>query len=113
MPLNMSFVLTIDQVRDKTKTVTRRQGWSHLKVGDTLQPVEKAMGLKKGEKVIKIGGLIKVISITKAPICGIQKSDVIKEGFPNMLASEFVRMYCKANKVKASDYCNRIVFEYI
>jgi hypothetical protein len=30
----MSFMLTIDQVKNKTKTVTRRTGWTFLKPGD-------------------------------------------------------------------------------
>lgn len=109
----MSFALTTKQVKEKTKDITRRQGWANLKAGTLLQPVEKGMGLKKGEKVKKIGGLIRVISNTSAPIEGICKSDVIREGFPNFKPSQFVEMYCKHNKVKPTDYCNRIVFEYV
>jgi len=48
---NMSFAMTTKQVRNQTKTVTRRFGWWFLKAGDIVQPVEKAMGLKKGEKI--------------------------------------------------------------
>ena len=113
MPRNMSFALTTKQVKQKTKTITRRQGWSFLKVDDLLQPVEKGMGLKKGEKVKKIGGLIRVVSIRKEPINKIRKPDVIKEGFPELTPKEFVQMYCKCNKVNEEDLCNRIVFEYI
>ena len=50
MPRNMSFAMTTEQVRNQTKTVTRRQGWRFLNAGDILQPVVKGMGLKKGEK---------------------------------------------------------------
>ncbi len=52
----MSFRLTAEQMRARTKTVTRRLGWSSLKPGDIVQPVEKAQGLRKGEKVVKSGG---------------------------------------------------------
>ena len=44
-------MLTQDQVRRRFKRVTRRLGWRNLKVGDVLCGVEKAMGLKAGEKI--------------------------------------------------------------
>jgi len=113
MPKNISFSMTTSQVKNQSKTVTRRQGWKSLKAGTLLQPIIKGMGLKKGEKVKKIGGLIKVVSVTSVQICEISKKDVINEGFPNFEPRQFIEMYCKANKVKPLDYCNRIVFEYI
>jgi len=36
MPRNISFALTTQQVRNRTKTVTRRAGWLFLKAGDIL-----------------------------------------------------------------------------
>jgi hypothetical protein len=48
IPHNMSFSLTTQQARDKTKDVTRRLGWWFLEPGDIVQQVEKARGLKKG-----------------------------------------------------------------
>ena len=47
MPRNMSFAMTTEQIRARTKTVTRRFGWWFLKAGDQVWAVEKAMGLKK------------------------------------------------------------------
>ncbi|MCK5640641.1 MAG: hypothetical protein KAJ19_07585 [Gammaproteobacteria bacterium] len=113
MPRNMSFALTTEQVRNQTKTVTRRQGWANLKPGILLQPVVKGMGLKKGEKVEKIGGLIRVLSVRREMIWPISSFDLVREGFPEMSRDDFVRMYCTANKVLASDYCHRIEFEYV
>lgn len=113
MPRNMSFAITIEQVRDQTKTVTRRQGWSFLRPGDLIQPVEKAQGLKKGEKVKRIGGLIRIVSIRSEPICEMRPADCRLEGFPDMTQREFVAMYCHANKVSRLDDCNRIEFEYV
>ncbi len=55
MPRNMSFSMTTAQFRARTKTVTRRLGWWNLKPGDVIMGVEKAMGLKKGEKVKRLG----------------------------------------------------------
>lgn len=54
MPRNMSFSITTDQVRNREKNVTRRNGWWFLKSGDIVNAVEKTMGLKKGEKIKRI-----------------------------------------------------------
>lgn len=94
---NMSFSLTTEQVKNKTKTVTRRNGWTFLTEDTTLQPVKKGMGLKKGEKVEKIGLPIGVTSVKREPLSAITLDDVVKEGFPKMTTDEFIKMYCKAN----------------
>jgi hypothetical protein len=54
MPRLMSFAHTTDQIRNRTKTVTRRNGWADLKPGELFWAVEKAMGLKPGEKVKRV-----------------------------------------------------------
>lgn len=66
----MSFALTSTQINDRTKTVTRRLGWSRLRPGTLLQPVVKAQGLKKGEKVQKVGGPIRVVSVRREMAAG-------------------------------------------
>ncbi len=53
---NMSFAMTTEQVRNQTKSVTRRFGWWFLKPGDEVQPVVKGMGLKKGDQIEKVCG---------------------------------------------------------
>ena len=60
MPRIMSFSKTIPQMYAKTKTVTRRTGasWMKLQPNDRLWAVEKAQGLRKGEKVKRIGPII-------------------------------------------------------
>ena len=113
MPRNMSFALTKQQVLNKTKTVTRRQGWDRLKIGDVLQPVEKGMGLKKGEKVKRLGGLIRVVDFRKEVIEEMSETDCALEGFPSWSAESFIEMYCDANRCDPCDTCNRIEFEYI
>lgn len=113
MPRNMSFAMTTKQIRAQSKRVTRRQGWTNLEPGTLIQPVEKAMGLKKGEKVKKIGGLIRILSNQSQVIRDMQEPDLHLEGFPEMNIDEFIEMYCKANNVRPSDICNRIEFEYL
>ena len=113
MPRNMSFAMTTDQVRAKTKTVTRRFGWWFLKPGDVVQPVEKAMGLQKGETVRKIGGLIRIISTRREPLYAIDKADCIKEGFPDFDPGNFTDMLQDQYGCDMDAEVNRIEFEYI
>lgn len=105
--------MTSEQVRNRTKTVTRRQGWLNAKPGQIVQPIEKGQGLKKGEHQRLIGGPIRFISVKREPIEDIGFLDVAREGFPWMSADGFVGMYCKANRCKPSDNCTRIEFEYL
>lgn len=114
---NMSFKATVDQVRAGTKTVTRRQGWWFLEPGDELMACVQCQGLGKGGKIEKIRP-IRILSTRGEPLSYVMKDprEVVLEGFPDMEPLEFVRMYCKLNKakkMKPSDFCNRIEYEYI
>lgn len=111
----MSFALTTEQVRQQTKTVTRRIGWVFLKPGDLVQPVVKAMGLKKGEHVERIGPPIRVVGVRREPLNVIGRRyyyDPVLEGFPKMTNDEFVAMFCRHNRCKPSVEVTRIAFEY-
>ena len=112
MPRNMSFALTTEQFKAKTKTVTRRFGWWFLNPGDIVCGVEKAMGLKKGEKINKFG-LIRIISSAGEPLCTINKSECIKEGFPEIEPEDFIQMLCSHSGRKREEEVNRIEFEYL
>lgn len=112
MPRNMSFSITTDQVRNKTKFVTRRLGWWFLKPGDIVNTVEKAMGLKKGEKIKRINQ-IRIVSTRGEPLHDITVEDVTKEGFPWWTIRDFVEMFCEHNKCEPSERVNRIEFEYL
>lgn len=52
MSRRMSCALTINAVKERTKTITRREAttWATTQVGDELTLVEKGMGLAAGEK---------------------------------------------------------------
>jgi len=112
MPRNMSFALTIEQFRARTKTVTRRFGWGFLKPGDVVQGVEKTMGLKKGEHVIPLG-MIRIVSIRKEPLNAITQEDVIREGYPGWTPEGFVLVLADHYQVYPGAIVNRIEFEYI
>lgn len=112
MPRNMSFMLTTEQVKNRTKTTTRRLGWWFLKPGDIVNAVEKAMGLKKGEKIKHIWQ-IRIKGTIPQTLNNIDRIDLRYEGFPDMTPAEFVAMFCKHNKCKPDKVINRIEFEYI
>lgn len=112
MPRNISFSMTTPQFIDGSKDVTRRMGWLKLKAGDVLCAVEKGMGLKKGEKVKRLG-LIRVTSVRREPLYTISADDVRREGFPEMEPEEFIQYFCRGHKCSPLDVITRIEFERV
>lgn len=117
---NMSFALTAWQVRNRTKTVTRRIGWRFAKVGDVVQPVVKGQGLKKGETVERIGGPIRIIAVNRERVGDLLLHEprgfmeVQREGFGGELTPRmFVELFCQHNNCGRHDYVTRIEFEYV
>ena len=108
----MSFLHTRQQMRDRTKTVTRRNGWIFLKPGDVVNAVETCMGLRRGERMRRICQ-IRVTQVTREPLNWITPEDVAREGFPDWTPEQFIRFYCKSMKVSPTDEVTRIEFEYI
>lgn len=114
----MSFALTTEQVRRQTKTVTRRLGWATVTPGTLIQPVVKGMGLKKGEKVEKIGSPIRVVKVSRERLEAIDNEEYgtaesQREGFPEMTGYEFVTMFCEHNGCAPDAVVTRIEFEYV
>ena len=111
---NMSFSITIDQIQNKSKTVTRRLGWKFLKPGDLVSPVVKGMGLQKGEKVQRIRGPLLIISVRREELNDMvdELNSVQKEGFPDLHPTAFVDMFCKHMRVYPDTVITRIEFEY-
>lgn len=115
---NISFSLTKEQFLDGTKDVTRRMGWLNAKAGDVLQAVEKAMGLKKGEK-IKPLGLIRLTDVRSERLSELTDRDdgygfeeVRREGFPHCSPPLFVDFFCKSHsKCTPDSIITRIEFE--
>ena len=119
MPRLMSFSLTTEQVRARTKTVTRRTGWARLRAGDRLVAVEKAMGLKKGETVVRLGEIVVVDArweplqtLLDDPIYGLD--EVLAEGFPDTTLRDFVAFFCRTHRgVTLDTPVRRIQFDYL
>lgn len=116
-------MLTQQQIRTRTKTVTRRVGWEKLKAGELLRGVEKGMGLKAGEKIAPLA-TIRVLSarrellsaMTADPAYGVE--ECVKEGFgehPTLRwPSEFVQFFCGSHRGCTPDtVVTRIEFEYV
>lgn len=122
---NMSFMLTTRQVRDGTKTVTRRLGWAFLKPGDRLMACVKCQGLGKGGKIEKIRE-IEVVSVYLAPLCEMEtyddfiggendrgRTEAAREGFPGLNGHQFVCMFCDHMNCESDVEVNRIEFKYV
>ena len=132
---HMSFALTTQQIRDRSKTVTRRLGWRRLQPATLVQPVVKGMGLKKGEKAVRVGGPVRSVSVRREPLRRMLddeaygREECVKEGFPDMTPAEFVAMFCASHRLPAlyeghtmvtrarpctpDDEVTRIEFEYV
>jgi hypothetical protein len=122
MPRNMSFMLTTEQIRSRTKTVTRRNGWWFLKPGDVLNACVKCMGLNPGEKVERLA-TIRVVSCRPEPLVRMVRDrhyglrETTKEGYPAGTAKheprEFARMFMEHMGGNLETPRNRIEFEHI
>lgn len=113
---NISFFLTTPQFIDGSKDVTRRNGWKFLvgKTGVRLMAVEKGQGLKKGEKVKRLGE-IEVVSAKLEPLNAmpLYPDDCRREGFPDWTPWQFIRMYCAHNKCTPGTEITRIEFRRV
>lgn len=119
--MNISFSMTTDQILARTKRVTRRMGWLKIRDGQILQPVYKAQGLKKGEKIRLLGGPIRVVIPRREPLNAILalppaelKKEIELEGFLGMPAEVFIQMFCLSHKKCTPDtVITRIEFDYV
>lgn len=115
---NISFALTTRQIRERSKTVTRRLGWKHLRKGDLLQGVVKGMGLKPGESPEKLAIII-VTKVEREPLNMMSLAEqygdreAVKEGFPELRGYEFVRMFAENMNCEQHTEVTRIEFRFI
>lgn len=109
---SISFFLTTDQVRRRSKTVTRRLGWINLQPGTLLRAVVKAQGLKVGEKQEQLA-IIRVLDVRREKLWQITPEDIVREGFPKMTKHEFLDFFCASHKCTPEEEVTRIEFEYL
>lgn len=99
MTRRMSCSLTIEAVRERRKTVTRRHvdSWRDLKPGDRLTLVEKGMGLPKGAKQVVLAE-VKIVDVAEEPLRNVcRPGECEAEGFPRMNGFDFMRMWAKSH----------------
>lgn len=99
MARRMSCSMTVDAVRKRTKTVTRRHvnRWRFLVEGDRLTLVEKGMGLPKGSKQVVLAE-VEVVSNTIVKLAPMTYAELEREGFNTddplgMTLEEFYAMW--------------------
>jgi hypothetical protein len=113
MPRLMSVAFTEDAVRRRTKTVTRRKGWTFLAVGDRITLCRKVMGRKPGEPLVRIAE-VEVLSVRREPLERITEQDLDREGFPGMSRQEFIRrFFVDAQGIQPGDLVTRIEWAYL
>lgn len=109
MPPRMSFSKTIEQMKNRTKTVTRRDGWLHAKPGMVITAIEKGMGLKPGERQVVLHD-IEVVDVRRERLVDITPEEVEREGFPGWTVADFLGLYGK----KPPDHVvTRIEFKHL
>ncbi len=83
MPRRMSCSLTVDAVRARTKTATRRHvdTWRALRVGDRLTLIEKGMGLPKGARQVVLAD-VEIVDVRDEPLGLVDADECAAEGFP-------------------------------
>lgn len=112
MPRLMSVSLTEDAVRRRTKTVTRRVGWTFLSPGDRLTLCKKVMGRRAGEPLVRIVDVL-VTDVRREQLDTITEADVRREGFATMSTEEFVAFFIGSHKGCTADtIVTRIEWEY-
>jgi hypothetical protein len=77
----MSVSMTLDAVRARTKTVTRRhvETWESLSVGERLTLIEKGMGLPKGAKQVVVAE-VQVVDVRVETLRQVTAAEVRAEG---------------------------------
>lgn len=105
---NMSFALTVGQMVEGTKRVTRRLGWLHAKPGQLIRPVRKCMGLRPGERLDVLRDPILIVDVRREPLR--RMTDDVDYGFRECelegfgahpdyhWPSAFVAMFCATHK---------------
>ncbi|HEX3778597.1 MAG TPA: hypothetical protein VHX38_02940 [Pseudonocardiaceae bacterium] len=112
--------MTVQAVRDRTKTVTRRRGWWENKYGrrmllpgDRLTLVLKSQGRKPGEPLVRLAE-VEVVAVRREPLNAITAAEVALEGFPGMSPAEFVRrFFVEAQDISPDVEITRIEWTYM
>ncbi len=123
----MSYRHTLGPFLCGDKDVTRRLGWLNLKPGEHYMAVRQAQGLKKGEKVQRLGECVCLHNYPEELRCieyysyrgwssipqifrSTIRKETAREGFPELTPHQFVVMFCREMKCTPKTIVNRIEF---
>lgn len=116
MSRRMSCSMTIDAVRARTKTVTRRHvdTWRNLKPGDRLTLIEKGMGLPKGANQVVLAE-VEVVDVRVERVSQVDAAECVREGLPHRTPDEFVEFWLRGHGYKGAEdaACRRIEWRYL
>ncbi len=111
----MSCSMTIDAVKDRTKTVTRRHvdTWQNLKPGDRLTLIEKGMGLPKGAKQVVLAE-VEIVDVRVEPLSLIREepNGTAAEGLAWLTSDQFVTFWNQSHPGTWGQ-CRRIEWRYL
>lgn len=118
----MSVSLTLDAVRERRKTVTRRHvdTWRTLAPGDSLTLIEKGMGLPKGAHQVVVAEVV-VVDVRVEPLGAIrfecEDGGTEREGLGHLSPGEFEQFWLDThghrNDPAATTLCRRIEWRYL
>ena len=117
----ISFSLTAEQVRARTKTVTRRLGWCNARPGERLVACLKVMGRRKDEPLVRLA-VIELVEVRRESLHSLTggsytdrmaKRECAREGFPQMSARQFVEFFCREMKCPPATQVTRLEFKYV
>lgn len=93
MPRLMAVSLTEASVMDRTKTVTRRLGWRHLRPGDRLTLCRKVMGRRRAdgtvEPLVRLAE-VEVVDVRRDKLWAITDDEIAREA---VLDQPWVEVY--------------------
>ncbi|MEM7677351.1 MAG: ASCH domain-containing protein [Myxococcota bacterium] len=104
--------MTLPQLLAGQKTVTRRIGWRHLRVGQQVLAVDRVMGLKRGESPT-ILATIEIVAVREEPLDAIDQADCAREGFAQMTPEAFVSLFCSKMRCEPTTRVRRIEFRIV
>ena len=120
MSRRMSCSMTIDAVKERRKTVTRRHvdTWKDLKAGDRLTLIEKGMGLPKGAKQVVLAE-VEVVDVRVEPLFLVGSAECEREGLGHLHPAAFQRMWLDGHGYRSQSVehggtlCRRIEWRYL
>jgi hypothetical protein len=116
----ISFNHTSEQIRDRTKTVTRRTGWKNLTTGTLLLACEKTRNVERENR--EELAVIRVLNVRQEPLRRMLddkrygRAEIRREGFEGHskygTPEKWVEWFCRTHDCTPDSEITRIEFAY-